>query len=236
MNNEREKILGKIRALLAKTAENGCTEFEAMAALEKARAMMDAYEVTAEDVELKGEEAIIMAATGKDPNRVKEFLSMAIAEFCDCKVWRDKQGVLQFCGLRPDTELASWLLDSLSSFTLNELATYLWSHAMLDKSQRRQIIKGFTGGCTSRISKRLRELAAASRTQQTSNGRALVIAKGNLVRAKMSELGLNLQAGRRSRRTVDHSAYAAGQATGDRASFGRPISGHASAALRIGAR
>jgi len=45
-----EKTLNKIRALLAKTIENGCTEAEAMAAIEMARAMMDAYEVTEADL------------------------------------------------------------------------------------------------------------------------------------------------------------------------------------------
>jgi Protein of unknown function (DUF2786) len=42
----RESILKKIRALLAKTTANGCTEPEMLAAIDMARAMMDAYEVT----------------------------------------------------------------------------------------------------------------------------------------------------------------------------------------------
>ena len=40
--NNRNSLL----ALLSKTVENGCTESEALAALDKARAMMDAHEVT----------------------------------------------------------------------------------------------------------------------------------------------------------------------------------------------
>jgi len=38
---EREKLLDKIRALLSKTTESGCTEGEYLAALAKARALMD---------------------------------------------------------------------------------------------------------------------------------------------------------------------------------------------------
>jgi hypothetical protein len=43
MTIERETVLNKIRALLAKTLDNGCSEAEAVAALDKAQAMKDAY-------------------------------------------------------------------------------------------------------------------------------------------------------------------------------------------------
>jgi hypothetical protein len=41
VTDNRKSTLAKIKALLAKTTENGCTEDEAMAALDKAREMMD---------------------------------------------------------------------------------------------------------------------------------------------------------------------------------------------------
>lgn len=50
---KRKQIVGRIRALLKKTIENGCTKEEAEAAQETARKMMEKYRVT-ED-ELKGE-------------------------------------------------------------------------------------------------------------------------------------------------------------------------------------
>jgi len=40
---DRNSIIDKIKALLAKTTENGATEAEMMSALDKASAMMDAY-------------------------------------------------------------------------------------------------------------------------------------------------------------------------------------------------
>jgi uncharacterized protein DUF2786 len=46
MTVERESILNKIRALLSKTLDKGCTEAEAMAALGKAQALQDAYAIT----------------------------------------------------------------------------------------------------------------------------------------------------------------------------------------------
>ena len=51
--DNREKMYDKIRALLSKTTANGCTEEEYLAALGKARALMDAHEITGDDLQLK---------------------------------------------------------------------------------------------------------------------------------------------------------------------------------------
>ena len=50
MSINRDNLLGKVRALMAKTVENGCTEEEALSALAKARAMIDAYEIDEAEV------------------------------------------------------------------------------------------------------------------------------------------------------------------------------------------
>ena len=49
---DREGIIDKIKALLAKTTENGCTEEEELAALAKARAWIDAHEITDDELKL----------------------------------------------------------------------------------------------------------------------------------------------------------------------------------------
>jgi hypothetical protein len=42
---DRKSIIEKIKALLAKTTANGCTEAEMFAALDKASAIMDTYDI-----------------------------------------------------------------------------------------------------------------------------------------------------------------------------------------------
>lgn len=221
MTPDRTKMLDKIRALLSKTTENGCTEFEALAALDKAREMMDAYEVTEADVALKGETASVLNCNPRDPHGTKAGLAVTIAAFCDCKVWRTKEGI-KFCGIESDAELARWLLDTLSAFVERELARHLWS-CSAPKGARRLIINGFVGGCCRRINDRLKALSLQSNVAKTNNGRALVVAKSALVNAKMKEMNLTLSRGRRSHRRSDASSYAAGQSAGDRATFGRPV-------------
>ena len=46
---DRNSIIEKIKALLAKTTENGATEAEMLSALDKASAMMDAYDISDEE-------------------------------------------------------------------------------------------------------------------------------------------------------------------------------------------
>lgn len=234
MTTQRENLIDKIRALMSKTVENGCTEAEAMAALAKARAMMDAHEVTDGELQLSREETAVLRREppgSKDPHKVKAFLAMAIAEFTDCRAWRDGQKALVFCGLPSDARFATWLLDSLAQFVRAELVNHLMSDLNIG-ADRTAVCNGFAAGCCSRISARLRELVAQSKSAQTSNGRELVVVKSAAVSAKMAELGITLGKSRSSSRRFDGNAYAAGKAAGDRASFGRPVSGQ-SATLRL---
>jgi len=96
MTTQRETLLTKIRALLSKTIENGATEAEALSALDKARAMMDVYEVADAELALTKEEKAILLyepLDSTDPHRIKWGLSVAVAKNCDCEVWRNYDGI-----------------------------------------------------------------------------------------------------------------------------------------------
>ncbi len=234
---QRDSLLDKIRALLSKTVSNGCTEHEALAALDKARAMMDAYEVSEEELKLAKEEAAILKEDNdRDPHNIKWYLSTGIAAFCDVKVWRrgGARGTLIFCGLPSDVAFADWLMQSLVGFVQSELANHLMG-CVAPKGERRFIINGFVAGCTTRISHRMRELARQSKAAPatSSNSQALVVVKSNAIAEKVSALGLHFsKARRRSQRRMDGAAFGAGRAAGDRASFGRPVGAGAAALLK----
>jgi Protein of unknown function (DUF2786) len=229
MTIERESQLNKIRALLAKTMEAGCTEEEAMTALSKARAMMDAYAVTEAELNLTKEEKAILRREPpgtKDPHRIKFFLVDAVGKFCNCKGWRlrrDRGGGIAFCGLPADVQFASWMLDALTAFVQAELVGYLME-AEPNNEDRRDAIRSFVLGCTDRIIERLMELCEQSTALANSNAKALVVVKNAAVQAKLDELDIHF-------RSVscggpgDQASYGAGNAAGDRASFGRPVSG-----------
>jgi hypothetical protein len=236
MTIERENVLNKIRALLAKTMDNGCSEAEAMAALGKTQAMKDAYAVTEAELNLTKEEKAILRREPpgtKDPHRIKWQLLWGVSKFCNCKSWRnrrDEGGGLVFW-LPSDAQFATWLLDTLANFVQLELVNFL-TDAAPSNEDRAQAIRGFVMGCCDRIRDRLIELVEKSATVASSNARALVVVKDAAVQAKLDELGIHLCAGGGSCGAFDSSSYQAGSAAGNRASFGRPVSGR-NATLRL---
>jgi hypothetical protein len=232
----REALHDKIRALLSKTTANGCTEAEELAALDKARAMMDAYEVTDEDLQLSKAEAAVLHAEPTedklDPHQIKWQLARATGEFCDCKIFRGNWGGLKFCGLPSDVEFAMWLIDHLADFVQAELVSHLIC-CLAPRSERRRMIKGFVEGCTDRISDRMVELCQRSAAKRTDNSCALMVIKSSAIADKMKELGIKLRSSSRRCVSVNEAAYEAGRKAGDQASFGRPVSG-AAGVLRLG--
>jgi len=235
MTTQRQALLDKIRALLSKTTANGCPEPEALAALAKARVMMDAHAVSDDELQLTKEEKAILLREprdSKDPHRIKQGLVVAVAAFCECKVWRNRDNILVFCGLRPDAQLAAWLLDTLAAYVQNALADHLMGSVATGSSAAESPLASRSAART-RISQRLNELRKQSESHATANAKALVVAKGAAVKARLEELGIELCTRRSSASIGNASSYNAGKAAGNHASFGRPVSGQ-NATLRLG--
>jgi hypothetical protein len=221
MTAARKSLLAKIKALLAKTVENGCTEAEALAALAKASAMMAEHDVTAADLDLGDEEVKARARTVNDRDRIRENLCSGVAVFTDCKtwfgVWRDE---INFAGLDGDVMFAEWLLDTLAEYVGRELASFLARTYRPGMPRiRRRETEAFVEGCCARISRRLHELAAG----RQARGTGLVLHKSALIERMMAEKGINLSRSRGRFRLLDGAAHHAGEMSGDRATFDRPI-------------
>jgi len=239
MTDNRQKLLDKIKALLSKTVENGCTEAEAMTALSMAQAMMDAHEITEDEVNQTKQESAIRAEMKdmRDPHHIRSHLVVRISEFTNTKTWRSEyrsqKFKYNFVGLQSDVDFAMWLAETLTMFVQRELKNYIWSngYTALEPSMKRRVINGFVHGCVGRINQRLKELMERGKVHKTDNGNALVVVKNELIERKMKELGLELRSGRKRGTKVEPNAYGAGRAAGDRASFGKPVSGNNSVLL-----
>jgi hypothetical protein len=213
MLTTQQSVAARIKALLSKTTDNGCTEAEAMSAAEKARELMDRYNIDRGEVGME-EEGVYAAKSPLSKFKslcIRELLASRIASFCDCRAWFTRGGVgtLTFFGLRSDADFAVWLSDT---HPLD--ARELWERE-----------KGFVLGAVGRINERLRELEQLRRTG-AGTGRSLVVVKSAMVEREFIKLGMNLRPGRgTSVSSRDGGARAAGYAAGNQASFGRPING-----------
>jgi hypothetical protein len=236
---DRKSIIEKIKALLAKTTANGATEAEMLSALDKASAMMDAYDITDADVQEAKDEAAMMHADPPDlldPHQIKWRLSYGVGEFCNVLIFRaSRETGLKCIGMPSDVQFAMWLLDNLADFVFAELYAHLIG-CLAPKSERRVIIRSFIAACCERISDRLLALVERSKAVRTCNGRELIIIKDAAIKTFMQNNGIRLRmSSGYSPSTFDAAAQAAGRAAGDRASFARPVTG-AGAVLQIGKR
>jgi hypothetical protein len=234
---DRNSIVEKIKALLAKTTANGATEAEMMSALDKAAAMMDAYDITEEDVQVARDEAAMLHADApdlEDPHQIKWRLCYGVSQFCGVRIFRARHETgLRCIGMPSDIQFAMWLLDSLADFVFAELYAHLIG-CLAPPNERRIIIRSFTEACCARISDRLLAFVERSKAVRTSNGRELVVVRDASIRAFMKDSGIRLRkCSGHAPSTVDEAAQAAGHAAGDRATFGRPVTG-AAGVLRVG--
>lgn len=219
MNAARKSLLAKVKALLAKTVENGCTEAEALAALEKASAMMREHEISNVDLDFGDEGVTHSARAVDDRDRIRNNLCYAVGYFTHCRCWTGPAfEQINYCGLEGDVVFADWLLDMLADFVNRELVGWLERTFQPGMPRvRRRESEAFVVGCCERISIRLRTLAAVV------TGTGLVICKDALIEKKLNELGIELSRGRSRFRLLDGDAHAAGEASGDRAQFVRPV-------------
>src|SRR5438874_8161705 len=90
---DRNTIIDKIKALLAKTTENGATEAEMLSALDKASAMMDAYDITDDELRIAKDEAVMQHSDPpdlKDPHQIKWRLTYGVSQFCNVQIFRSR--------------------------------------------------------------------------------------------------------------------------------------------------
>ena len=229
-------IAARVRALLAKTTDSGCTESEAMSAMAKARELMDKYQLDMTDTELEAEgtDQGNTASDSKVQFDIQRTIANRVASYCDCRVWQaGAKGTLTFFGLQSDTGFATYLCQSLAGFV--QRSSVEWALQGEGGDQR-----AFVAGATSRINERLRELTQARQSKAataalTSDRRSLIVVKQDIVGREFAKLGLRL--GRTSISGYsgsDASARAAGRQAGDRASFGRPINAPGQSTRLIG--
>src|SRR5579863_746686 len=108
--DDLDKLRSRSDALRAKTIDNGCTEAEALAAAAKVAELLDRYDLSLSDVEIRAAPCERRSYETRAKKRIPldECIS-AIAAFCDCRVWREKnsagEGSYVFFGLRADIEV-----------------------------------------------------------------------------------------------------------------------------------
>lgn len=218
MNTELDAVKKRIRALSMKTLANGCTEGEAIAAMEKVGELLEIYNLTMDQVHVSAEPCIQRSIDLKRRTQPHwSFIFTTIAQFTQVKVWMTKP-FIHFFGLEPDVILAVYLsqivLHALESETRNFHNTPTYRKSL----RRRTMTKSFRHGLVRRLSERLDELRP--------KGKGLVLTKQAHIETEFAKANPDLRLRRvQSKRTrVIIDGFEAGAQAGANINLNRPLS------------
>lgn len=227
-----DKLRLRIQALRAKTLENGCTESEALSAAAKVAELLDRFDMSLSDVEIRHTPCERRSYATERRKRIPlDDCVGAIARFCDCKVWREKtpagEAAYVFFGLRADVEAAHSLCELVDLTVRGELGRYKTSteYGRFRHQDRHLANASFSLGMVASIADKLVAMKAARDAVRASSGRDLVEMKSSIVDAELTKLNLQLRTVRRSGRTVSADAFEAGGVAGDAFSVDPAIRG-----------
>lgn len=216
-----DKLRTRIQGLRAKTIDNGCTEGEALAAAAKVAELLDRYDLSLTDVEIREAPCERRAYETHRKKRIPlDDCIGAIAEFCDCRVWREKnpagEGSYVFFGLRSDVEVAHYLTEVIDTAVRTELGRYKTSPEYLHfrHQERHMANASFALGMVASIADKLMTMKAARDEVNHSTGRGLVVLKAAVVDTELEKLDLKLRTVQRASRMVSPMAYDAGGEAG----------------------
>ena len=219
-----DRLVQRIRALRAKTVEQGCTEQEALAAAEKVAELLDSYGLSLSELDLRRQswEGIGVETDRKRRGPIDDCMG-TIAAFFDCRVWCEASGDATlryiFFGLPADVQAAVYLHDLIALAFATETSAFQATeiYRCTHSSRRRSATNSFQVGLARGIIRKLDTLRQARDVAGGStNGRALVPIKEAIIDAKMDCLGLSLRRRSAVRRMVLPAAFSAGQEAGER--------------------
>ena len=218
MTIDHDKLKGRIQALRAKTVTNGCTEAEALLAAAKVAELLDQHDLSISDLEI-GEEQCergVIETNRKQRPPIAACVA-AIGEFCDCKVWQEKNeaGKIRyvFFGLKPGVEMARYVYDVVALALQTGWVTHKRGQRFIRYADDER--GSFLIGMAVSIAEKLTAMKAdRDESTRRTTGRDLVVVRHAVVETEFAKLDLNLRRGRSSGKRVAAGAYLAGQQAG----------------------
>src|SRR6202171_1363630 len=215
-----DRLKTRIQGLRCKTTDNGCTEAEALLAAAKVAELLDRYDLSLTNVEIRGAPCERREYETYRKKRVPlDDCIGAIANFCDCRVWREKNLAGEardvFFGLRSDVEVAHYLTELIDNAVRSELGHYISAGYRRFRHQDRHVANAsFRLGMVASIADKLTRMKTDRDAVNSGTGRDLVVLKASVVDAELEKLDLKLRTVRRVTRMVSPMAYEAGGAAG----------------------
>lgn len=190
---DREKIAARIRALRAKTVENGCTEGEAMAAAAKVAELLAAYNMTLDEADLRASPFTQHDEAHEDDVGKRLWKpAVAISKLTGSTFWASAPGVfpeeIHFFGLAHEVEVAGYLLEICARAMRGERDRIKARAGRMRPAALRNVLHPFLDGMADRLAERIHALIPP-----VAHGIGLVVVRGELMRAALDEAGIAIQ-------------------------------------------
>ncbi len=216
-----DRLKSRIQALRAKTIDNGCTADEALAAAAKVADLLDRYDLSLTDVELRQAscERVVYETVRNKRIPIADCVG-AVAHFCDCKVWREKsergEARYVFFGLPADAASAAYLTGLIDGTVRAELGRFKTGpdYLRIRHQDRHRAHASFALGMVTSIAAKLDAMKAERDGANSRSGRDLVPVKTSILEEELRKLNISFRTSRSAGRMVSPDAFEAGEAAG----------------------
>lgn len=213
MEDKKEKLLDRVRRLMA-MAQDSSSPNEAAIAARRARALMDRYDITMAELKEVTDHDFGTGFAGVPRRKTplwEQHICVRVAQYNDCQVKFCYAGagfsVLEFQGLAPDVEVARYMFDYLVKAGKRQCSAFVRMHG--------GNANAFKAGFGDAICKKFREMIAE---RDGGTGKDLVVAKKGLVEQHFGVVKYK-QTNNKNNAVRDVHAYRNGIAAGERTSI-----------------
>lgn len=211
MTTELDKIKHRILALSEKTVQNGCTEQEALAAMNKVGELLAVYNLSMSDIQVEEEICIERKVhLGRLTIPRWAFVFSQIGQFTQTKAWVNAPNVHYF-GFEPDVQMAEYLTNIV--LTAMDVETKKFKKSPAYQHPRRRMTNSFKLGLAQRLSQRMK----------APPGKGIILHKLAVIEERLpSDLRLRRRPAVRVR--YDKRGYEAGRAAAEGIELVRSLS------------
>lgn len=209
-NSERDRVIGLIRKMMARTTGNGCSNAEMEESLAKIGQYMEQYDISMSEVDIREGvcvEHVVDSGVKKHGATLR--ISVPVAMLCGVRVWvtgggkkrTDPNMQIHFFGLEADVLMAEFMFTMIRDNMATETGRYMAMEVgkgYLEPGKKKSTRVSFGYGYVSIVAQRLvkmkNERDEALIAAGGSSSRALIIVKQQVVEEQFAARGMRLRA------------------------------------------
>lgn len=226
----KESIKRKIKALLEKTPENGASEHEAIAALNKANELMQAYYIDKNDLTdpYLTEKCVLVEVKLVESAYNMTLFFGVLGELFDCIAFWNKRRIA-FFGFENDAKLAGYFYELIAKTALSEAKAYKKSDEYKVNAKRyhgRSIVSSFVKGFLYRIGLKMQELYENRKSSIPDGMGIMLVNKTDKVKAEFKTLAIKAKEARPIKLVIERAAFNSGIEKGNSFQITQGIEAH----------